>query len=239
MELAALAFGAHADDIELACGGTLITMAAQGRKTGVIALTRGEMATRGSAEIRAREFEDAASIMGLAVHRMLDIPDARIEETWENKMKVVEVLREFRPGIVLAPYWIDRHPDHEHASQLVRASVYLSGLKSIETSRPAFRPSKIIFYQSRYEFPPSFIVDISIAWGKKMEAIRAYRSQFPPQGGETPIAKPEFLDFIETRDKRFGAAIGAKYGEPFLVREAIRIEDPVAFFGTGPLWTIP
>lgn len=239
MELSALAFGAHADDVELACGGTLVTLAALGHKTGVVALTRGEMATRGSAETRVQEFKDAAEIMGLDAHHMLDIPDARIEPSWENKIKVIEVLRAFRPGIVFAPYWIDRHPDHERASQLVREAVYLSGLNKIETGRPAFRPPKIVYYQSRFEFSPSFIVDISRAQEQKMRAIRAYRTQFPSQGGDTPIAKPEFLEFIEIRDRRYGAAIGAKYGEPFLVREAIRIEDPVSFFGAGPLWTIP
>lgn len=239
MELDALAFGAHADDVELHCGGTIAILAARGHRVGVVALTRGEMATRGSAETRAKEFADAAGILGLAAHWMLDIPDARVEATWENKLKVIEVLRAFRPKIVFAPYWTDRHPDHERASQLVREAVYLSGLNKIEGGGTAFRPAKIVFYQGRYEFTPSFIVDISETQDRKMKAIRAYRTQFPPGGGETPIARPEFLDFIETRDRRYGSAIGATFGEPFLVRETIRVEDPVAFFGAGPAGTIP
>ena len=245
MDLAALAFGAHADDVELACGGTLIALAMLGHQTGVIVLTRGEMATRGSPETRAREFEKAAEIMGLAVHRMLDIPDGRVEATWTNKLKIVEALRTFRPRVVFAPYWVDRHPDHEQTSHLVRQAAYLAGLKKIETGQPVFRPHKVIFYQGRFEFTPSFIVDTSEAHERKMKAILAYGSQFPsgdqavPEEGDTPIARPEFLEAIEARDKRYGAAIGVKYGEPFLVREAIKLKDPVEFFGADYLWTIP
>lgn len=245
MDLAALAFGAHADDVEMACGGTLIALAALGHKTGVIVLTRGEMATRGSAEIRAKEFDHSAEIMGLAAHQMLDIPDGRVEATWVNKVKIIEVLRTFRPRVVFAPYWVDRHPDHEQTSHLVRGAAYLAGLKKIETGQPAFRPHKVIYYQTRFEFTPSFIVDTSRSHDQKMKAIQAYSSQFhsPGQAGPeddgTLLSRPEFLDHIETRDKRYGASIGVKYGEPFLIREAIKLNDPVEFFGSEYLWTIP
>ncbi len=178
MILDALAFGAHADDAELSCGGTLIKLAGMGYKTGVIALTRGETGTRGSAEIRAREFAKAAEVMGLAVHKMLDIPDGRVEVTWENKLKIIAEIRAHKPRIVFAPHGIDRHPDHENASQLVRASAYLAGLKKIETAEEAFRPVKVVFCQSRFEFAPSFIVDITDVQPQKMNAIRAYASQF-------------------------------------------------------------
>jgi N-acetylglucosamine malate deacetylase 1 len=244
MDLEVLAFGAHADDIELACGGTLVKLASLGHKAGVVVLTRGEMGTRGSAEIRSQEFGKAAEIMGLAAHQMLDIPDGHVETTWANKIKIIEVLRTFKPRIVLAPYWVDRHPDHEETSHLVRAAVYLAGLKRIDTGRPAFRPHKLIFYQSRFEFLPTFIVDISLSHEHKMKAILAYSSQFSqdrakPEADSPLIARPEFLDSIETRDRRYGAAIGVKYGEPFLVREAIQVKDPVEFFGPEYLWTIP
>jgi bacillithiol biosynthesis deacetylase BshB1 len=228
MDLDALAFGAHADDVELGCGGTLI-----------------KLATRGSAESRAGEFANAAAIMGLAVQRMLDIPDGRVEGTWENKLKIIGVLRAHRPKIVFAPYGVDRHPDHEEASRLVRQAAYLSGLIKIETGQPPFRPHKVVYYQTRFEFTPSFIVDISGVHDKKMEAIRAYGSQFHPPGRseaaseETLIGRPEFLAAIETRDRHSGAQIGAKFGEPFLVREALKLEDPVGFFGPEYLWTIP
>jgi bacillithiol biosynthesis deacetylase BshB1 len=245
MDLDALAFGAHADDVELACGGTLAALVLLGYKTGVVALTRGEMATRGSAEIRAREFEASAGIMGLTAHEMLDIPDARVEVNWENKIKIIRALRAYRPRIIFAPYWVERHPDHEQTSHLVRQASFLSGLKKIETGAPPFRPNKVIFYQSRFEFAPSFIVDISESHETKMKAIRAYGSQFfaPDRTGpgpeETTIGRPEFLDRIESRDRHWGAKIGVKYGEAFLVQEALRVKDPVAFFGPEYLWTMP
>ena len=247
MTLDVLAFGAHADDPEMSCGGTVIKLAKMGYKIGVVALTRGEMGTRGSAKIRAREFANAAEVMGLAVHKMLDIPDGRVEVTWENKLKIIAEIRAHRPRIVFAPHGVDRHPDHENASQLVRACCYLAGLKKIETAEEAFRPVKVVFCQSRFEFAPSFIVDITGAQAQKMKAIRAYASQFhrpdrpgpTPESGETTIARPEFLELIEARDRRYGAQIGVRYGEAFLVREALGVDDPVAFFGPEYLWTIP
>jgi bacillithiol biosynthesis deacetylase BshB1 len=245
MDLDALAFGAHADDVELACGGTLIGLAALGYKTGVVVLTRGEMGTRGSVGVRAQEFVKSAKIMGLAAHQMLDIPDGRVEVTWENKLKIIEALRAYKPKIVFAPYWVDRHPDHEQTSHLVRQAAYLAGLKKLETGRPPFRPYKVIFYPSRFEFAPSFIVDISDSHEQKMKAIMAYKSQFYSQNqaesesAGTLIGRPEFLESIGTRDRRYGAHIGVQYGEPFFVREAIKLKDPVAFFGPEYLWTIP
>ena len=245
MDLDALAFGAHADDAELSCGGTLVKLAGLGYKTGIVVLTQGEMATRGSAEIRAREFSEAAKIMSLAVHEMLDMPDGRVEVTWENKLKIIGVLRSHMPKIVFAPYWVDRHPDHEQTSQLVRQAAYLAGLKKIETGQAPFRPHKVLYYESRFEFTPSYIVDISDAHGQKMKAVRAYASQFHRPGetasasGGTLIGRPEFLDTIETRARHYGAHIGVKYGEPFLVREALQVKDPVSFFGPEYLWTIP
>jgi bacillithiol biosynthesis deacetylase BshB1 len=245
MDLDALAFGAHADDVELACGGTLVKLAGLGHKTGVVVLTRGEMGTRGNVEIRAREFANSARIMGLAAHQMLDIPDGRVEVTWENKLKIIETLRAHKPKIVFAPYWVARHPDHEQTSQLVRQAAYLAGLKKLETGQPPVRPHKVIYYPSWFEFRPSFIVDISDSQVKKMRAIRAYKSQFHsrnqagPESNSTLIGRPEFLVSIETRDRHYGGSIGVKYGEPFLVQEAIQLKDPVDFFGPEYLWTRP
>lgn len=244
-ELDALAFGAHADDVELACSGTIIKLGALGHKTGVITLTRGELGTRGNAEIRAEEFREAGEIMGSLVYKMMDIPDGQVEVTWENKIKIIKEIRAHKPKIVFAPYWVARHPDHEKASYLVREAAFLSGLKKLDTGQEPFRPYKVIYYQSRYEFKPSFIVDISDFHEQKMKSIMAYKSQFHHQekaeliDEETLISKPEFLDRIETRDKQYGAYIGVKYGEPFLIREAIRLNDPVEFFDQKYLETIP
>jgi bacillithiol biosynthesis deacetylase BshB1 len=245
MDLDALAFGAHADDVELGCGGTLIKLAGLGRKTGVIVLTRGEMGTRGDAKTRAREFEDSARIMGLAAHQTLDMPDGRVEVTWENKLKIIQTIRTHKPKVVFAPYWVSRHPDHEQTSHLVRQAAYLAGLKKLDTGQPAVRPRKVIYYPSRYEFRPSFIVDISDSQTQKMSAVKAYKSQFQTQNQDgaqsdgTLIGRADFLSGIETRDRYYGGHIGVKYGEPLFVREAIQIKDPVEFFGAEYLWAIP
>jgi len=245
VKLDVLAFGAHADDVELACSGTIIKLGALGYKTGVITLTRGEMATRGSTKIRAQEFAQSAEIMGLASHKMLDIPDGRIEVTWENKLKIIKEIRTFKPRIVFTPYWVSRHPDHEKTSYLVREAAYFSGLKKLKTDQEPFRPYKVIYYQTRFEFKPSFIVDISDFHEKKMKSILSYKSQLHHKDNvefgddETLLSRPEFLDRIKTRDKQYGTYIGVKYGEPFLIREAIKINDPVDFFDAEYLETIP
>ncbi len=203
------------------------------------------MATRGSAKIRAQEFAQSAKTMGLASHKMLDIPDGRIEDTWENKLKIIKEIRAYKPRIVFTPYWVSRHPDHEKASRLVREASYLSGLKKLKTDQEPHRPYKVIYYQTRFEFKPSFIVDISDFHEKKMKAILCYKSQLHHKDksdfgdDDTLLSEPEFLDRILTRDKQYGTYIGVKHGEPFLVREAIKIDDPVDFFDPEYLETIP
>lgn len=245
MNLDVLAFGAHADDVELACSGTILKLGALGYKTGVITLTRGEMATRGSVKLRTQEFAQSAKIMDLATHKMLDIPDGRIEVTWENKIKIIKKIRAYRPRIVFAPYWVSRHPDHEKASHLVREAAYFSGLKKLKTDQEPYRPYKVIYYQTRFEFKPSFIVDISDFQERKLKSILCYKSQLHHLDkakfgtDETLLSSPEFLDRIVTRDKQYGTYIGVKYGEPFLVREAIKINDLVDFFGPEYLESIP
>lgn len=245
IELDILAFGAHADDVELACSGTVIKLGSLGYKTGVITLTQGEMGTRGDAETRQHEFQESGKIMKLSVHKMLDMPDGHVEVNWDNKLKIIKEIRTYRPKIIFAPYWIVRHPDHEAASHLVREASFLAGLKKLETNQEAHRPYKVFYYQSRFEFEPSFIVDISDFHDIKMKAILAYKSQFHHEEkekfgtDETTISHPEFLDRIITRAKQYGSYIGVKYGEPFLTREAIRIDDPVKHFGPEYLNTIP
>jgi bacillithiol biosynthesis deacetylase BshB1 len=238
-----LAFGAHPDDIELGCAGTLIKLTQQGYRTAAITLTRGEAGTRGTPEIRRQEFDAAARIMHVAVHRQLDMPDGAIEETYENKLKLVRVLRELRPRVVATVHWESRHPDHIHTSNLVRDAVMIAGLKNLSRERERerlgepWRPFRVIYFFERYEAPSSFIVDISATFEQKMRAIRAHESQFhgpnmEKYGAEkTTIARPEFLEIIETKNRRWGAMIGAQYGEAFVVREMMRVDDPVAAFG--------
>lgn len=232
-----LAFGAHPDDVELTCAGTLIKLGRRGYRTGVVALTAGELGTRGTAEIRARESAEAARIMGVSERQTLGLPDGDLNVTPERKHLVIEVIRAFRPRIVLAPYWEDRHPDHANGGRLVLESCFFAGLKKIDTGQEAFRPNRVLFYPSRYEFRPSFIVDISDSHEQKLEAIRAYRSQFHRAGEDvrdeetTNISRPGFLDAIVARARQYGSYIGVDFGEPFLVREPLRLDDPVAFFG--------
>jgi bacillithiol biosynthesis deacetylase BshB1 len=237
MKLDALAFGAHPDDVELTCAGTLIKLNAKGYSTGVVSLTQGELGTRGDSKIRAREFAAAAEIMSVKAHRMLSLPDGDLNCSWGQKLAVISEIRRFKPEIVLAPYWKDRHPDHARASDLVRESSFLAGLSKIDTDQAPHRPNRVIFYPCRYEFRPSFIVDISEFHHRKMQAIQAYESQFHNSAKsrfgetETNISHPAFIRAITTRAKQYGSYIGVEYGEPFLVREPLNLEDPVAFFG--------
>jgi len=246
-----LAFGAHPDDIELCCAGTLIKLARQGYRTAAITLTRGEAGTRGTPAIRQKEFDAAAAMMQVAVHRQLDMPDGAIEETYENKLKLVRVIRELRPRVVATVHWESRHPDHLHTSNLVREAAMIAGLKNLtaegKTEKPGepWRPFRVLYYPERYEIPPSFIVDVSDSFEQKMRAVYAHESQFHgpnmnQYGTEkTPISRPEFLEFIENRNRGWGAMIGVKYGEAFVVRESVRIDDPVAAFGEWCREAIP
>ncbi len=233
MQLDSVAFGAHPDDIELFCGGTLIKLGSKGYKIGVISLTQGELGTRGSAEIRSQEFQEAAGLLKLSTHKMLDIPDGDVVVNWENKLKIIREIRTYQPAVVFAPYWKDRHPDHENTSNLVRQAAFLSGLKKIETDQQSHRPYRVIYYPCWFEFKPSFVVDITEFHDQKIRAIQAYRSQFDHPDKkrfgdeETPISRPEFLEEITTRSRYYGTSIGTTFGEPFLVREPLRLDDPI------------
>jgi bacillithiol biosynthesis deacetylase BshB1 len=242
-----LAIGAHPDDIELCCAGTLIKLAKHGYRTAAVTLTRGEAGTRGTPAIREKEFAAAAQIMQAAVHRQLEMMDGAIEETYENKLQIVRVIRELRPRVVATVHWESRHPDHIHTSHLVRDAAMISGLRNLgivtddkvqwANRMEPWRPFRVLYYPERFEIKPSFIVDISDAFEQKMRAIRAHESQFHGPNFEkygtdkTSIARPEFLGFIETKNRRWGEMIGAQYGEAFVVRESVRIDDPVAAFG--------
>jgi len=231
MKLDVLAFGAHRDDVELTCAGTMIKLVDQGYKTGIIDITAGEMGTRGSAEERAAEAEAAARILGVQCRDNLGIPDANIERNMENKLKVVKVIRKYKPEIVILPYWEDRHPDHAHASQLVFEAAFIAGLSKLDTGQQKHRPEKLVYYMCHYEFEPSFVVDVTEQHERKIEAIKAYRSQIynPSYPGEyTLISSPEYFESIEVRSRYYGGLIGKKYGEPFLVREMLEMKDIMA-----------
>ena len=239
--LHALAIAPHPDDVELTCAGTIIKLGKMGYRTGVISLTAGEMGTRGTPEIRRKEFEKAGQTMGLQVHKTLTMPDGNVKVNEENKLKLIHEIRRYRPRIVFTFYWNTRHPDHHHCSLLVREVSFLAGLSKIDTGLPRYRPARVIYFMELYEFHPSFIVDVSDAFAVKIQAIKSYESQIynPDQRQsdeeKTFISSPEFLQSITTRAEYWGNKIGVKYGEPFLVREPVSIDDPVKLFGEADI----
>lgn len=232
MNLDVLVFAAHPDDAELSMGGTIAKLSKSGLKVGIIDFTRGELGTRGSAEIRQKEAFQAAILLKAALRENLDIPDGNIQENQENTTKVVMCIRKFKPKVVFAPYFNDRHPDHFDVSHIVKRAVFSSGLAKVKTfdkekSQDAYRPSKIYYYMQTYTFQPSFIIDISNCFEDKMKAVKAYSSQFyDPKSvePETFISQPSFLKFVESRNQVYGFKIGKSYGEPFFCEEEIEFD---------------
>lgn len=228
-----LAFGAHADDVELGCGGTLIEAARGGRRVGIVDLTRGEMGTRGTPETRQRESLAAARRIGASVRERLDLGDGNLRYGREEELAVIRLIRAWRPSIVLAPWPDDRHPDHTRAGRLVTDAWFYAGLVRIDTDQPAHRPDIVAYYLQNYQIQPSFVVDISRSFGKKMDAIRAYKSQFHDPESDEPltfIAKEGFLAMIEARARHFGALIGTDFGEAFATKMPPRVDDIVAAY---------
>src|SRR6476659_2572882 len=228
-DLDVLAIFAHRDDSELTCGGTLIKLASQGRRTGILDLTEGEMGTRGSAAIRADEAVRAATIMGLAVRENLKLPDAGIVNTPETRRLLARVIRTHRPTIVIAPAPQGRHPDHRVTAELVRDACFISGLAKVEPDLPKHRPRKVIHCLSYREdaLRPTFVVDISNEFDRKLEAIRCYGSQFDTvtQAGEVYPNGDPLYDIVRHQAAHYGSLIRTRYGEPFFTTETMRVDD--------------
>ena len=251
-----LALAAHRDDVEQTCGGTLLKMAERGYRTGILDLTQGEMGTRGSAEERAREASEAANILKVSWRQALDLPDGRVENTWENRLKVARVIRQTRPRVLILPYWKGRHPDHYRAAELGYEASFLAGLARLdgapglrseppETGKRSVaaaatsdeplsfaphRPFKVIYATLYYQVRPSFVVDISEQFERRFEALMAYRSQFQDQesGQEIFPAAGEIRPRIESMARFYGMLAGVTYGEPFLQKEVGLVEDLTA-----------
>ncbi|MBI4469165.1 MAG: bacillithiol biosynthesis deacetylase BshB1, partial [Acidobacteria bacterium] len=210
-----------------------LKMAALGYRTGILDMTRGEMGTRGTVEVRTLEAAEAARLLRVTVRENLGLPDTRVSCDDSARVAMVRALRRFRPRIVLAPYWEDPHPDHAHTSRIVREAGHLAGLAKFdpESGWERYRPAAIGYYLFPRTVTPSFIVDISEHFEGKMAAIRAHRSQFHDPGSrdpETMLSDPGFLARLEARHRYFGSLLDVAYGEPLLVREALNVEDPVA-----------
>jgi N-acetylglucosamine malate deacetylase 1 len=228
-----LAIAAHRDDVEQTCGGTMLKMALRGHRTGILDLTQGEMGTRGSAEDRAREAEDAAKILRVSWRGALDIPDGRVENTWENRLKVARVIREQRPRVVILPYWKGRHPDHYTASVLGYEACFLAGLRKLETGSESVagphRPFKIIYATLYYDIRPTFVVDITEQFEARFQSLMAYKSQFSDQEAGKDIfpAQAEIRARIDGMARFYGMLGGVTYAEPFLQKEVGLVEDLV------------
>ncbi|MBD3224917.1 MAG: bacillithiol biosynthesis deacetylase BshB1 [Caldithrix sp.] len=230
-----LAFGAHPDDVELFCGGTLIKMSRLGYNVGIIDLTQGELSTRGDVQQRKTESEQALTMMGGRLRENLDIADGTIQSNNQNRMKVIRTIRKYRPNIVLAPYPMDRHPDHEQASLLIEQAVFYSGLKKIDSEMPAYRPPHVLFYFSHRIERISFIMDISDTFEDKVKALQSYASQFykPDDPGDQPqtyISSKRFWDNVEARARYFGSQIDVDYGEPFHSKTKLKINNLMTIF---------
>lgn len=211
-----LAFAAHPDDAEVGCAGSLILAADQGLRVAVADLSAGEKSSRGTLNGRGQEKQQAAELLGLTARFCLGLPDTDIGADPAQRMPLIQLIREQRPRIVLAPYWEDRHPDHAAAGRLVREACFFAGASRVGAGAP-HRPEQLYYYMLHRPFEPSFVVDVSAVWERRMAALLAYRSQFQAAGHDPPtaISRPDFTRFLEARAIYFGAMIGAAYGEAF------------------------
>ena len=235
MESCVLAIGAHPDDVELRVGGTVHKLARLGYRVVILDLTKGEAASRGSVEERAREAERARKELGVRERINLGFPDGEVRDSLEFRRSLIEVVRRVRPEIVLCHHWRDLHPDHAGAGSLLLSTFYASGLGKIAADGEPWRPRAVLFYMSHVPFEPSFIVDTSGHFEAKRRAILCYSSQlFDPEyhGPATRVGKEGLLEEIEARDRYFGSLIEKEYGEPFRVFAPLPMDDPVKFFSS-------
>lgn len=224
-----LAIAAHPDDVEQTCGGTLLKMAEAGYRTGILDLTAGDMGTRGTPETRMMEAESAARILRAGWRGNMRFPDARLENVISARMTLAGEIRLLRPRVVILPYWEARHPDHYRASELGYEACFLAGLKKLDAETEPHRPAKILYASLYAKVEPSFVVDISSQFERRMESLFAYQSQYGAQAEGAGL----FPDQAEIRERLgaiarfYGNQIGVKYGEPFVVKETMRVDDIV------------
>jgi bacillithiol biosynthesis deacetylase BshB1 len=232
-----LAIAAHRDDVELTCGGTLAKAARAGHAVGILDLTRGEMGTRGSAEVRAEEAARAADVLGARVRLNAELPDAHLANDDATRVRLVELLRRLRPRVVILPYPLGRHPDHRIASEVARDACFLAGLARYHPTDglAAHRPSKVLYALAYREDPvkPTFVVDITETFDLKMQAIRCYASQFDgaTSAGEIFPTGQDLYELIRVQSAHYGSLIRRPYGEPFFTYETVPVDDVLALSG--------
>jgi len=231
MSVDILAIAAHRDDVELTCAGTLLKAVDAGYSAGILDLTAGETGTRGSADLRAQEAEKAARLLGVAERRNAGLPDAHLQNSDEARRVIVEHIRHFAPRVVVLPFPAGRHPDHRVASELGRDASFLAGLERYEASGKAHRPHKLLYALSYREDPikPTFVVDISAQFERKLAAIKCYASQFDgaKAAGEIFPTGQDLYSLVETQNAHYGSLIRKRYGEPFFTQETMEVEDVV------------
>ncbi len=235
MKLDILAIGVHPDDVELGCSGTLMKHIDLGYKVGIVDLTRGELGTRGTAEIRLQEVEAAAKILGVHVRENLGFEDGFFKDDKEHQIEVIKIIRKYQPSVIITNAKYDRHPDHGRAAQLTYNACFLAGLSKIETSlegkqQTAFRPGALYNYIQAVHIDPDFVVDISDYFVRKLEAIGAYKSQFynpasQSEEAQTFISSPSFLEFVKGRALHFGVPIGVQYAEAYTVNRTLGVKN--------------
>lgn len=234
IKLDILVFAVHPDDAELGCSGTILKHLAMGYKVGVVDFTRGELGTRGSAEIRDQEAAASSMIMGLTIRENLGIPDGFFENNRQYQLEVIRAIRKYQPEILLTNAYHDRHPDHGRASQLTEDAAFLSGLRKIETTdngqlQQEWRPKLILHYIQDTYIQPDILIDVTEHWDKKIESIYAFGSQFHnPDWKDEPqtyISSPEFVQIIEGRAREFGKSIGVKYAEGFTSKSLLGVKS--------------
>ena len=228
----ALAIGSHPDDAEFGAGGTLLRLRSLGYATGILDMTRGEMGTRGTAEQRADEARAAARALELTFRDTLDLGDGHVRDTDASRLAMVRAIRRLRPKLLFCHHWEEPHPDHVATATIVRHAIYLSGLAKYdaESGLERHRPSAVAYYNFPRTVAPSFVVDVTPWIEQKRAAIRAHVSQLhdpTTTGPATALSGEDFLDKLESRSRYFGSLVGADFGEPFFVREALRADDPV------------
>src|ERR1700681_1452990 len=222
-----LAIAAHPDDVEQTCGGTLIRMAEMGYRSGVLDLTAGDMGTRGTPELRVEESRKAGDHMQLAWRGNMYWPDARLENSITARMSLAVEIRNLRPRVVILPYWEARHPDHYRASEIAFEACFLGGLKKLDEQTEPHRPSKIIYSSLYANVTPSFAVDISSQFERRMDALFCYESQYAdaPDAAHLLPQQQEIRERLSAIARFYGNLIGVKYGEPFVVKETMRLDD--------------
>jgi N-acetylglucosamine malate deacetylase 1 len=231
MNLDLLAIAAHPDDVELTCGGTLLKMAQRGYKTGILDLTAGEMGTRGTPQIRGKEAAKAAKLLRVSWRDTLGVLDSDVHASRKHKLRLAAVIRQLRPKTVILPYWEARHPDHYNASTLAYEGCFLAGLKQLLIAGEAYRPFKILYSTSYAEVRPTFVVDISEQYEQRRKAILTFASQFRPKRsertGKVHLAIDRLEEDMNQLARHYGQMIGVQYGEPFLQKELMKVEDVV------------